>query len=101
MRPWNTGNPDRDWTAYFIPGSDDVLRNRVGVTSAAALSVAETDLSEARLLELGDKPELVAARGYDLAHLFAIHAQLSKTSHQSRPGRKRASRWAAAGGTMC
>lgn len=76
MRPWNTGNPDRDWAAYFIPGSDDVLRNRVGVTSASALSAAETDLSEARLLELREKPELAAPRSYDLAHLSAIHAQL-------------------------
>lgn len=76
MQPWNTGDPDTDWTGYFIPGSDDVLRNRVGATSATELSAAENDLSEARQLELWEKPGLAAMRSYDLAHLCAIHAQL-------------------------
>ena len=76
MQPWNTGDPDRDWAGYFIPGSDGVLRNRVGATSATELSAAENDLSEARQLELWEKPGLAAMRSYDLAHLSAIHAQL-------------------------
>ncbi|MFW0787929.1 Fic family protein [Gordonia sp. CPCC 206044] len=75
-QPWNTGNPDQDWIGYFLPGSEGVLRNRVGATSAEELSVAETDLSEARLLELREKPRLATPRTYDLAHMSAIHKQL-------------------------
>lgn len=73
--PWNTGNHERDWEGYFIPGTE-VLRNRVGASTVQQLHDAETDLSEIRLLELREKPELVAPRVYDLSHLSAIHRQL-------------------------
>lgn len=72
--PWDTGDIDRNWTAYFIPGSG-VLRNLVGATTAAELQDAENDLSEFRLLELRENPDIVS-RTYDLEHLRGIHRQL-------------------------
>ncbi|ATQ30233.1 cell filamentation protein Fic [Rhodococcus ruber] len=73
--PWNTGDHERDWDGYFIPGTQ-VLRNRVGASTVQQLHDAETDLSEVRLLELREKPGLVAPRSYDLSHLSAIHRHL-------------------------
>lgn len=53
-----------------------MLRNRVGAETIEQLRDAETDLSEVRLLELRERPGLVAPRSYDLSHLSAIHRQL-------------------------
>lgn len=72
--PWDTGDHDKNWVGYFIPGSD-VLRNRVGATTRDALEVAENDLVEIRVAELRDNPDLVA-RTYDLLHLQALHRYL-------------------------
>jgi cell filamentation protein len=73
--PWDVGALDQNWAGYFIPGTS-VLRNRVGAIDADGLRDAETDLSEYRLLELREHPNLVAPRTYDMAHLTAIHRQL-------------------------
>tara|TARA_Y100000780_G_scaffold119536_1_gene107818 strand:- start:2276 stop:2932 length:657 start_codon:yes stop_codon:yes gene_type:complete len=50
-----------------------VLLNKLGITDTAALSLAEADLSTARLLELQDNP---IHQGFTLEHLCAIHAYI-------------------------
>lgn len=72
--PWETDDVDRNWEAYFQPGTD-VLRNRVHARSHVELQYAENDLSEVRLLELRENPDLLD-RTYDLTHFAAIHRQL-------------------------
>jgi cell filamentation protein len=73
--PWETGDLDRNWQGYFIPGTN-ILRNRVGAQTLEALRDAENDLVEARVIELREAPELVGERSYDLTYLRAIHRQL-------------------------
>lgn len=73
--PWETGDVERNWQGYFLPGTT-VLRNRVGARTAEALESAENDLVEARIIELRDDPSQVGDRSYDLAHLRAIHRHL-------------------------
>lgn len=73
--PWDTGNIERNWQGYFIPGTP-ILRNRVGARTRDALQDAENDFVEARVIELREHPELVGRRTYDLAYLKAIHRQL-------------------------
>lgn len=73
--PWDTGDPDRNWQGYFIPGTH-VLRNRVGATTPAELRDAENDLVEARVVELRENPGLLAPRSYDLRLLRATHRHL-------------------------
>ncbi len=73
--PWETGDHDADWLAYLVPGTD-VLRNRLGITSRDKLQEAEDDLSESRLLELRDSPDVLGARSYDLRFLSAVHRYL-------------------------
>lgn len=75
MLPWDTGDTERNWRGYFIPGTT-VLRNRLGLVSADKLRDAENDLVEARLIELREKPALLGSRTYDLPFLQAIHRQL-------------------------
>ena len=77
QHPWNTGDLETDWQGYFIPGTD-VLRNRVGADAIEALSDAENDLVEARIIELRESPGLLGDRTYDLTFLQAIHRQLFK-----------------------
>lgn len=74
-RPWDTGDPDRNWAGYFIPGTD-VLRNRVGAFDSDALRDAEVDLSEYRLLETRENADVVGPRSYDMHHLASIHRHL-------------------------
>ncbi|MEX8032525.1 hypothetical protein AB6V29_05790 [Microbacterium sp. 20-116] len=57
---------------YLIPGTN-VLRNLLGLTSAADLSAAEADLSFVRALQLLDEP--VPATN-DLRELQRIHLHL-------------------------
>jgi cell filamentation protein len=73
--PWDTGDPDRNWQGYFIPGTR-VLRNRIGATTHAELQDAENDLVEARVVELRENPGLLAPCSYDLRFLQAIHRHL-------------------------
>jgi len=73
--PWDTGDLERNWQGYFIPGTS-ILRNRVGARTLDALRDAENDLVEARVIELREAPELLGDRTYDLAYLRAIHLQL-------------------------
>lgn len=73
--PWDTGDFEQNWNGYFIPGTH-VLRNRVGAETVEALQDAESDLVEARVIELRESPELLGDRTYDLAYLRAIHRQL-------------------------
>lgn len=73
--PWDTGDPDRNWQGYFIPGTS-VLANRIGATTQAELQDAENDLVEARVVELRENPALLGQRSYDLYFLQAIHRQL-------------------------
>ncbi len=73
--PWDTGDHERNWQGYFIPGTS-VLRNRVGARTHAELRDAENDLVEARVIELREEPNLLGDRTYDLAYLRAIHRQL-------------------------
>lgn len=70
--PWDTGDHDTDWQGYFVAGTD-VLRNRLGITARDELQEAEDDLTEARLLELRDTPDVLGSRTYDLRFLSAIH----------------------------
>lgn len=58
---------DRD--PYAIEGSN-VLRNKLGLTDAVALQVAEHKLVTLRLAELGETP---VKGNFDLQHLKAIH----------------------------
>jgi cell filamentation protein len=73
--PWDTGDAERNWLGYFVPGTD-VLRNRVGARSTEELRDAENDLVEARIIELRESPELVGERSYDLVLLQAVHRHL-------------------------
>lgn len=73
--PWETGDLERNWRGYFIPGTS-ILRNRAGAQTSEALRDAENDLVEARVIELREAPELVGERTYDLTYLRAIHRQL-------------------------
>ncbi|MFV8314951.1 Fic/DOC family protein [Mycobacterium sp. 23] len=73
--PWDTGDLERNWQGYFIPGTS-ILRNRVGALTPEALRDAENDLVEARVIELREAPELLGDRTYDLTYLRAIHRQL-------------------------
>ena len=73
--PWDTGDLERNWQGYFIPGAS-ILRNRVGAQTPEALRDAENDLVEARVIELREAPELLGDRTYDLTYLRAIHRQL-------------------------
>jgi cell filamentation protein len=73
--PWDTGDLERNWQGYFIPGTS-VLINRVGAQTAEELQDAENDLVEARVIELREAPDLLGDRSYDLAFLKAIHRQL-------------------------
>jgi hypothetical protein len=73
--PWDTGDLDRNWRGYFIPGTS-ILRNRVGAQTVDGLRDAENDLVETRVIELREAPDLLGDRSYDLAYLKAIHRQL-------------------------
>lgn len=73
--PWDTGDLERNWQGYFIPGTR-ILRNRVGAQSYEGLRDAENDLVEARIIELREAPDLLGDRTYDLTFLCAIHRQL-------------------------
>jgi cell filamentation protein len=73
--PWDTGDLERNWQGYFIPGTS-TLRNRVGALTLDALRDAENDLVEARVIELREAPDVLGDRSYDLAYLRAIHGQL-------------------------
>jgi cell filamentation protein len=53
--------------------ADGVLLNRLGITSAAALSRAEADLSFAAMLRLSVRP---LPGSYDLHHLREFHRQI-------------------------
>ncbi|WP_158726617.1 hypothetical protein [Tomitella fengzijianii] len=74
QRPWDTGDFAADWLGYFIPGTE-VLRNRIGATSSAALRDAEYDLVEVRIAELRHDPRQLP-RTYDLPHLQFLHRYL-------------------------
>lgn len=73
--PWDTGDLERNWRGYFIPGTN-VLRNRVDAETTEALRDAENDLVEARVIELREAPEILGDCTYDLPYLRAIHRQL-------------------------
>ena len=73
--PWDTGDLERNWLGYFIPGTR-VLRNRVGARTFDDLQKAENDLVETGLIELRESPGLLSDRSYDLRFIRAIHRQL-------------------------
>jgi cell filamentation protein len=73
--PWDTGDVERNWQGYFVPGTR-ILRNRVGARTLDALRDAENDLVEARVIELREASDLLGDRSYDLAYLRAIHRHL-------------------------
>lgn len=73
--PWDTGDIERNWQGYFVPGTS-LLRNRVGARTADELRDAENDLVETRLIELREDPNLVGQRSYDLDYLQRIHQHL-------------------------
>lgn len=73
--PWDTGDLERNWQGYFIPGTN-ILRNRVGARTEDALQDAENDHVEVRTVELREAPGLLGNRTYDLAFVQAIHHQL-------------------------
>lgn len=73
--PWDTGDVERNWQGYFVPGTS-ILRNRVGARTLDALRDAENDLVEARVIELREASDLLGDRSYDLAYLRAIHRHL-------------------------
>jgi cell filamentation protein len=57
------------WDPY-LDLDTGVLRNRLGITDPATLSVAEADIATNAIAELSRNPLL---GGYDLAHLQAFH----------------------------
>lgn len=69
--------------APVIPGllSTEDYRRRAGATTVEELRAAENDLLEYRLVELPERPGLVA-RTYDLAHLKALHRQLFRAVYE-------------------
>lgn len=73
--PWQVGDHEDRWNGYLIAEGSDVLRNKVGATTADELRDAENDLVEVRLTELRARPVLVS-RTYDLAHIQRLHFQL-------------------------
>lgn len=73
--PWEEGDAEARWDGYLTTPGSPVLRNLVGATTVHALRDAENDLVEFRLLEMHERPALVA-RTFDLAHLQAIHHHL-------------------------
>lgn len=79
--PWDTGDLERNWQGYFIPGTR-ILRNRVGARTLDALRDAENDLVEFRVIELREGPHLLGDRTYDLAYLRAIHRQLFQDMYE-------------------
>lgn len=76
---------------YVLP--DGVLRNRLGITDAAALAAAEADITRARLLQV----DRHAPPGdFDLDHLRRFHAAIFWRTQIPRafgyappPGRRR------------
>jgi cell filamentation protein len=58
-----------DLSSYTIPGTD-VLRNKLGITSAPALAQAEADFTTFRMVELQTKP---IAGAFTVEHLQRIH----------------------------
>jgi len=56
---------------YVLPNG--VLRNRLGITDAATLTTAETDITRARLLQVDEHPP---AGDFDLVHLRRFHAAI-------------------------
>lgn len=75
VRPWQVGDHEDRWNGYLIAAGSDVLRNKVGATTAEELRHAENDLVEFRLTELRARPGLVP-RTYDLQHLERLHFHL-------------------------
>lgn len=63
----------RSFEDYFIPGSDRVLRNKLGLSSSAQLSEAEEALTKVRLVELFDEPVVGA---FDFAHMQEVHRRI-------------------------
>jgi cell filamentation protein len=61
-----------DLAQYTIPGTD-VLRNKLGITSAPALAQAEADFTTFRLVELQTKPITGA---FTIEHLQRIHQHI-------------------------
>lgn len=74
-RPWEDGDAEARWDGYLTEPGSLVLRNLVGATTVQQLRDAENDLVEFRLLEMHERPRLVA-RTFDLTHLQAIHHHL-------------------------
>jgi len=74
--PWDTGDLERNWQGYLIPGTS-ILRNRVGAQTPDALRDAENDLVEARVIELREAPDFLGDRTYDLAYLSDPPSALS------------------------
>ncbi|GED96027.1 hypothetical protein nbrc107697_00660 [Gordonia crocea] len=83
MKPWDTGDSERDWQGYFVPGTD-VLRNLLGVTDPEDLADAENDLVEARTIELREAVWPLGPRTYSLGFLQAIHRYLFQDIYEGR-----------------
>jgi len=62
----------RSWDDYLIPGSQ-VLRNKLGITDATELRIAEEQLVGARMITLRTAPR---QGRFDFAHFKAIHGYL-------------------------
>lgn len=74
-RPWEVGDHDSRWNGYLIEPNSNVLRNKLGASTAEDLRSAENDLLEFRVAELRSRPSLIA-KTYDLSHLNALHFHL-------------------------
>jgi cell filamentation protein len=57
----------------YIDPDTGILRNKLGLSTAADLEAAERDITHAALIWLRDSP---ATATYDLAHLSAIHRRI-------------------------
>lgn len=79
--PGDTGDAERNWQGYFVPGTS-ILRNRVGARTVDELRDAENDLGETRLIELRENPGLLGHRSYDLAYLQRIHRHLFQDTYE-------------------
>lgn len=64
---------DRKWEEYFIPGTNGVLKNNLGITNKEELRNKEAEIVFEKLIELYENP---IEGNFDKKHLCDIHKYL-------------------------
>ena len=64
---------DRNWNEYFIPGSENVLKNKLGIINSEELKNKESEIVFKKLIELYENP---IHGNFDKKHLCDIHKYL-------------------------